>query len=256
MRKILLFIPFYNCEKQIPRVLKQIIEYQNLFTHILLVDNRSSDDSLAQAQNFIFKNSMTNITVIKNCFNYGLGGSHKVAFKFAVDNDFSHIIVLHGDDQGHLKDIAAILDQGNLSYDCILGARFHTDSSLEGYSFIRKLGNIVLNTFCSIPCRRQILDMGAGLNLYSTKILSDPRILMFPNDLTFNVFLIFHSCLSNHRMYFFPLSWREYDQVSNVRFLSQIKTILHLILKVNLNPASIYDSNQRKDYPYEIILEC
>ena len=39
MEKILIFIPMYNCEKQIPRVLErisQVDDYKNIFTEITM----------------------------------------------------------------------------------------------------------------------------------------------------------------------------------------------------------------------------
>ena len=49
------------------------------------------------------------IKVLKNRENYGLGGSHKVAFNYAIENNFDYIIVLHGDDQGSISDMIPVL---------------------------------------------------------------------------------------------------------------------------------------------------
>ena len=43
--KILLFIPMYNCEKQIIRVLNQLrSEVSEYITEVIIVNNRSTDD--------------------------------------------------------------------------------------------------------------------------------------------------------------------------------------------------------------------
>ncbi len=43
--KILLFIPMYNCEKQIVRVLDQIdSDFQDMIEEVLIVNNRSTDN--------------------------------------------------------------------------------------------------------------------------------------------------------------------------------------------------------------------
>ena len=42
--------------------------------------------------------------------NYGLGGSHKVAFGYAAAHGYEHLVVLHGDDQGAIVDLLPILD--------------------------------------------------------------------------------------------------------------------------------------------------
>ena len=110
--KILLFIPMFNCEKQITRVLNQIDEkVREYITEIIVVDNRSTDKSQEKVINYIENNKDKNIKLFLNNENYNLGGSHKVAFNYAIKNNFDYIIVLHGDDQGNLSDFLPILKE-------------------------------------------------------------------------------------------------------------------------------------------------
>ena len=54
--KILIFIPMYNCEKQISRVISQFDDdTQKLFDEILVVDNISEDNSLKVAEESLKK---------------------------------------------------------------------------------------------------------------------------------------------------------------------------------------------------------
>ena len=58
--KILVFIPAYNCIKQLPRVLSKFIpEIQKLFIQILVVDNRSEDGTIDVA-----KKSLKNLLIL------------------------------------------------------------------------------------------------------------------------------------------------------------------------------------------------
>ena len=110
--KILLFIPMYNCEKQITRVLDQIDEkLSEYIAETIVVDNRSTDRSQEKVINYIKNNKNKNIKLFLNTENYNLGGSHKVAFNYAVKNNFDYVIVLHGDDQGNLSDFLPILKE-------------------------------------------------------------------------------------------------------------------------------------------------
>lgn len=43
-----------------------------------------------------------------------MGGSHKVAFNYAIENNFDYIIVLHGDDQGSISDMIPVLKMVHL----------------------------------------------------------------------------------------------------------------------------------------------
>ena len=89
-KKILLFIPMYNCEKQIVRVLGQLTdEVCSYLTEVIVVNNRSTDGGEEAVINFLKENDIpVEIRLLRNDDNYGLGGSHKVAFQYAIDHEF------------------------------------------------------------------------------------------------------------------------------------------------------------------------
>ena len=152
--KILVFIPTYNCESQIPRVIRQFDKgtLQKLFTEILVIDNCSQDKTFESARNALNNLSEIKINLIQNKENISLGGSHKVAFDYAIKHEFDYVIVLHGDDQGSISDIAPyIRDSSYKKYDSFLGSRFSWRSKLVGYSKFRIFGNIC-NQYCVFIC--------------------------------------------------------------------------------------------------------
>lgn len=222
--RILVFIPMYNCEKQIVRVLEQLHgEIKNYITEVIIVNNRSVDKGEQAALKKIQEmQSKFPIKVLRNRENYGLGGSHKVAFDYAIKNEFDYIIVLHGDDQGNIEDMLPVLEDGSFKkYDCCLGGRFVKESKLVGYSKFRTIGNLIFNVIFSISVGRKIYDLGAGLNLYSTKMLKTNYYEKFPDNLTFNCYMLFALSSYNQSYKFIPITWREEDQVSNVKMTKQ-----------------------------------
>ncbi|MFT4186145.1 MAG: glycosyltransferase family 2 protein [Micrococcaceae bacterium] len=252
MDKILLFIPAYNCEKQIIRVLKQIdkkvLEY---ISEVIVVNNRSTDNTEAVSRKFSMENPDLNIRILRNRANYNLGGSHKVAFKYAVENNFDYVIVLHGDDQGDIHDLMPVLDKGIYKkYDCCLGARFMKASKLDGYSKFRTFGNYVYNSIFSIATASRIKDLGAGLNMYSTKMLESEFYLKFPDALTFNCFMLFANKTYGFTYYFFPITWREDDQVSNVKMVSQAVTTAKIVADFFVSAKKKF---MQKDFRTEVI---
>lgn len=221
--RILLFIPMYNCSRQIERVISQLTpDVQALFSELLIVDNRSTDGGCDVAARGIESLNHLPARVLVNDRNYGLGGSHKVAFLHALEREFSHVVVLHGDDQGDIADLAPRIERKeHRGLDALLGARFMAGSKLQGYSLTRTLGNRALNLMYSAASRYRIHDLGSGLNLYSTGALRDRQWLRNSDDLTFNYQMILRSIAAGWTMRFFPLTWREADQVSNVRLVRQ-----------------------------------
>ena len=105
--RFLVFIPAYNCEKQVPRVLNQLLDRQvaAMVTECIVVNNRSTDGTEAAVQSWMQAHPQAPVRLLRNDQNYGLGGSHKVAFQYAVQHNFDYLIVLHGDDQGDIRDV-------------------------------------------------------------------------------------------------------------------------------------------------------
>lgn len=229
--RIMVFIPMYNCARQIGRVIGQFDEAtQKRFARIVVVDNRSTDDGAEVAAAALRGLKHVETVLLRNDENYGLGGSHKVAFLHALENGFSHVVVLHGDDQGSIADLVPLLDAGqHRTVDCLLGARFMAGSRLEGYSAFRTFGNYVFNALFSMGAGRCLSDLGSGLNLYKTQALGTRDWLFFADDLTFNYYMILASVARGWTFAFFPLSWREDDQISNVRLFRQARRTLGIL---------------------------
>lgn len=232
MQKILLFIPMYNCEKQITRVLNQLTdEVCHYLTEVIIVNNRSTDHGETVVQEYLQENQIpVKVSLLRNDDNYGLGGSHKVAFDYAMKRDFDYVIVLHGDDQGDISNILPYLKSGKYrEYDCFLGARFMKGSRLQGYSKFRTFGNQVYDILFSLGCRYKIYDLGSGLNMYKVSILKNRFYFKYKDNLVFNYCMVIASAFYRHKVRFFPIIWREDDQVSNVKMFSQAITVLRLL---------------------------
>jgi len=240
--RILVFIPMYNCAPQIPRVIAQLTpDVQALISEVLVVNNRSTDDGQAVAAEALKGLKHVSGRVVLNDQNYGLGGSHKVAFQHAIKEGFDYLIVLHGDDQAKIQDIVPHLQSGaHRTCDALLGARFMPGSKLVGYSWFRTLGNHVFNAVYSLVTGRVIHDLGSGLNLYRVSGLApavgtEPWWLGNADDLTFNYHMILRSAAQRQVLKFFPLTWREEDQVSNVKLVSQTIRVARLPLAYLFN---------------------
>jgi len=245
--RILLFIPMYNCAPQIPRVLGQLTpEVARWFAKVIVVNNRSTDDGEAAAVDAATRVDGTEVVVLRNDDNYGLGGSHKVAFEHALAGDFTHVVVLHGDDQGRIADLVPHLEAGeHLEVDALLGARFHPDSTLPGYSAFRTFGNHVFNRLFSVVCGARIHDLGSGLNLYDVRILADRFWRRFPDDLTFNYAMSMAHAHLGHRVRFFPIVWREDDQISNVKLASQARRVMGMLADFARNREAFVAAEHR-----------
>lgn len=247
--RLMVFVPMYNCAPQIARVIGQFdAATQARFERLVVVDNRSTDDGLARAAAALTGLCGIDTVLLQNDANYGLGGSHKVAFLHALENGFDGVVVLHGDDQGSIADLVPHLKEFT-GADCLLGARFMTGSHLAGYSAFRTLGNRVFNGLFSVVAGRMLYDLGSGLNLYATRALAGKGWLGFADDLTFNYYLILASVAWGWRTRFFPISWREDDQISNVKLVRQAKKTLGILAEFALSRQAFLQRDHRTARP-------
>lgn len=243
--RILLFIPAYRCEQQIVRVLRQLTpDIARHFAEVLVVDNRSPDGTQEAAKAGLRLIDRCTATLLCNDANYGLGGSHKVAFTYCLQKEYDAVVVLHGDDQAAIKDIMPLLRIGeHHKYDCLLGSRFASEATLEGYSLLRTCGNHVMNALFTLTTGKRVQDLGAGLNMYAADFLRGMPFSDMPDDLTFNVALLLATLFQKSKLRFFPITWREKDQVSNARLVRQTARTLRLLLRYMLRPETLASSH-------------
>ena len=231
MEKLLVFIPAYNCEKQVVRVLDQLLaeEIQPWLGECIVVNNRSKDQTEDAVVNWMKAHPEQKVTLFRNRENYGLGGSHKVAFQYAVKKNYAHVVVLHGDDQGAIKDLLPVLrSEEYLRYDCCLGSRFLKGSDIHGYSPLRIFGNFGFNCIYSVTTGHLVTDIGSGLNLYAVEPLKTEYYKKLPDTIYFNACILLSQYAQHMKIRYFPITWREDDQVSNAKLFNLSVNLLKL----------------------------
>jgi len=225
-----------------------------------MVNNRSTDNTEQSVIDWGQEHKEVDLVLLRNDDNYNLGGSHKVAFEYAIKGDFDYIIVLHGDDQGNIHDLFPLLCNGTYrDYDCCLGARFMKGSRLYGYSRLRIIVNYCFNLWFSIVTGRNILDLGSGLNMYKVESLKSLYYLKYPDRLFFNDVMLLGAVYYKQKIKFFPISWKEEDQVSNVKLYSFGMELLKMTFLFIFRRKTYMQSDMRQkaveEYTYQVIYE-
>ena len=258
--RFLLFIPAYNCEKQVPRVLDQLLDpkVSGFVSETIVVNNRSTDGTEAAVLAWMAAHPNTPVRLLRNNENYGLGGSHKVAFQYAVRHGYDYLVVLHGDDQGDARDLYPLIASGEYkSYDCCLGSRFMKGSQIKGYRALRIFGNYGFNWLFSLVTLHKITDLGSGLNLYKVAGLKNGYYLKFPDTQYFNDCMILAQCHYRQKIRFFPISWREEDQVSNTKLTSFALSLLRMCGQYVTGPKKFVAREMRakpvEKYGYQVV---
>lgn len=243
--RLMIFIPTYNCEQQLPRVLEKIdLSVQRFIEEIVIIDNRSDDATITAAVRAAPTLGIK-LSVLRNIENYSLGGSIKRAFLYAIEHGYDYVITLHGDDQADIRDLRPMLESGDYRRsDIVIGARFHPDSRLEGYSVVRRAGNRVLNFVCALIYQRRVDDLIAGINCFKVDFFRNRFFLRFPDNLTFDAHFLLYAFGRKATVKYIPVSWREEDQTSNAKVISQAVVILRLFAAVMLFRDRVFERNR------------
>jgi len=249
--KILIAIPAYNCGKQITRTLDEIDDkLLGRVEEIIVIDNQSTDNMPIMVKEYQETGRLGDkLHLFRNVNNYNLGGSHKVAFLHAKNKGYSHVIILHGDNQAKSDEANQLIDfmENNPEYQTVLGSRFNKSSTLIGYSKKRIFGNKVLNNIYSLFTLRKCEDLGSGLNLFALSDLDEKTYLQFADKLTFNYELLLDLIKRKIHFAYIPITWREEDQVTNARNFNIFKTALINLLQWRFG-KKYTTNNKPKDY--------
>lgn len=234
--RVLLAVPAYNCAPQIGRVLDAVARTAiDSVDKVVVIDNRSTDGTADVAADRVAALG-ERFAVWRNAENYGLGGTHKVAFTHALDNGYDHVAILHGDDQADASELPRLVARAAAEPDAaaVLGSRFSRGSKRVGYSRTRTIGNLGINALFSAVALRPSVDLGSGLNVFATAPLRDRAFLEFDDRITFNIDLLLHYFSRRAKLVYEPITWSEADQVSNARNLQVGSTAVRKLVRWRL----------------------
>jgi len=253
---VCLIIPVYNCENQITRLLAKLnsgtLKY---LTEIVVIDNGSSDNTIQNARNLLEQVPIAS-RIIVNSQNVNLGGTLKRGLTYAINKEYTHAMILHGDDQANPGDFELILaNLENSNSDLVIGARFHPQSRLVGYSVVRKIGNRTLNKLFYLVTGQKVNDLIAGLNIYRLGYFSDLHFRAFPNNLTFDVHILLRALHKKAKVEFIPITWVEEDQKSNAKIYRQGWIILKLLMLYSRKGSKVFTAFTSQNIVSEISKE-
>ena len=222
-KKILIFIPAYNVEKQILRVLKRIpFELlKKYFIRILIIEDFSKDNTKQVIEDYIKTNENKKIMhLIKNEKNHGYGGVQKIAFTYALKNNFDYVIMLHGDDQYEPEKIPEfILNLLNDDVDAVFGSRFINPKAplKDGMPLNRYIGNRAVTFIQNLIVGTKMTEFHSGYRSYKINVLKKINFEKNSNDFYFDSEIIVQMAKLKFKIKEIPIATIYADEVSNLK---------------------------------------
>jgi glycosyltransferase involved in cell wall biosynthesis len=230
--KVLVFVVAYSSEARIASVLERIPaelwEDQHHQLEILVVDDRSVDQTHETSLRFKDIQQKYNLTTLPTPVRQGYGGNQKLGFHYAIQNDFDVIVLMHGDGQyapERLLDFIAAFDDPSVS--AVFGSRMMDSRSTIGdemplYKFV---GNRILSTLQNWILKQRLSEFHSGYRAYRIEALHALPFSFNSPDFDFDTDVTAQLLNTGRKIVEIPIptySSREIRHVNGAKYAAQV----------------------------------
>jgi glycosyltransferase involved in cell wall biosynthesis len=180
-KKVVVVMPAYNAAKTVRKTYAEIKD-QGMVDHIILVDDKSRDDTVAVAR------SLEGVQVHVHEVNKGYGGNQKTCYKLAMEAGADIVIMIHPDYQYTPKLIPALVTIiGNDLHPCVLGSRILGGYALKGGMPLWKyIANRGLTFVENLMLGAKLSEYHTGYRAFSRDILEKLHLSENSDDFVFD----------------------------------------------------------------------
>lgn len=242
-KRLLIFIVAYNAETTIEKVLGRIpasLHQKNV--EVLIIDDASRDETFLNGLRYQRAHSAFKITVLRTPENQGYGGNQKLGYRYAIDNNFDIVALLHGDGQyapEKLPTLLVPLIAGEA--DAVFGSRMIDKRAARagGMPLYKWLGNQILTGFQNWMLGTRLSEFHSGYRLYSTRALARIPFEKNTNDFHFDTEIIVQFVLKNLRITELPIPTYYGDEICHVNGLKYAWDICKTMLRAQFHQANL-----------------
>lgn len=161
--KILLIIPAYNEEANLPHLLKELKQYPEY--DCVVVDDCSKDNTRKVAQRF-------GVPCVSLPVNLGLSGAVQTGLLYGVENNYDVCVQIDGDGQHVPSEIGKLIEKIVAGYDIVIGSRFLENTQSYEQTFARKIGAKYISFLIKAFSGLVLTDPTSGMRAFNRKIFA------------------------------------------------------------------------------------
>ena len=180
-KKVVVVMPAYNAAKTLRQTYDEVRE-QQLVDTIILVDDKSRDDTVAVAR------SLEGVQVHLHEVNKGYGANQKTCYRLALEAGADIVVMLHPDYQYTPQLLPAMVSIiGNRLHPCVLGSRILGGYALKGgMPFWKYVSNRFLTLAENLLLGAKLSEYHTGYRAFSREILERLRLADNSDDFVFD----------------------------------------------------------------------
>jgi glycosyltransferase involved in cell wall biosynthesis len=187
-KKIAVVLPAYNAAKTLEKTYKEIPT--DIVDEVILVDDRSSDNTVALAQSIGIKH------IVIHDENKGYGGNQKSCYNKALELNCDIVIMVHPDYQYTpklIEPMAYVIANG--VYPVVMGSRILGKGALKGgMPWYKYVANRILTLAQNILLNQKLSEYHTGYRAFSREVLeaidfdSNSDDFVFDNQMLSQIF--------------------------------------------------------------------
>ena len=169
--------------------------------------------------------------------NQGYGGNQKLGYRYAIDNGFDIVALVHGDGQYAPEKLPIlVMPLVNEEADAVFGSRMIDKRAARegGMPLYKWLGNQVLTAFQNRMLGTRLAEFHTGYRLYSTAALAQVPFEKNTNDFHFDTEIIIQFVLRKLRIAELPIPTFYGDEVCHVNGLKYAWDVFKSTIKARL----------------------
>jgi glycosyltransferase involved in cell wall biosynthesis len=241
-KKIIAVMPAFNAEKTLEKTYRDLP--QGLISEVILVDDKSSDGTVALAKKL-------KLIVVTHEINKGYGGNQKTCYREALRLGADIVVMIHPDyqyDSSLTGELIRPIEQGR--FDLMFGSRIRTrQEALEGgmpYTkyIINRITALIENLILGV----NFTEHFSGFRAYSRRVLSILPFESFSDDFVFDQQLMISAVAYGFKISEYPVPVRYFSEASSIQFFAGAKfllntgltLILFIFFKLNLYKTKIF----------------
>ena len=205
--KIAIFIPAYNAAGTLPKVLDRIPpEIKEKVKQIFIIDNASPDNSYLIGEGYRVQKGLDKLHVFRNETNRGYGGSQKRAYRYAIEQGFDIVVMLHGDAQYAPEKIPHLLEPLERNEaDMVFGSRIAGLPLKGGMPLYKFLGNKVLTAIENFVLGMELTEFHSGFRAFRCDALAKIPFELCADDYHFDTDIVIQLHIKKLRIAEMPI---------------------------------------------------
>ena len=167
--KTLIISPTYNEIKNIKSLVKQVFDLDSGY-HLLIVDDNSPDGTALKIKELQY--TYPNLHLQERPGKAGLGTAYLFGFKWALENNYDHIVQMDADLSHDPNDVPRLVSRLK-DHDLVIGSRYVNGVSVVNWPIRRLILSYGANMYSRFTTGMPINDGTGGFKAWRGTLLND-----------------------------------------------------------------------------------